>query len=197
MNTIKKIGIFFSTLIFRGKWSNENGMSVYFPYNDDIARSIASLFIKKNGGTIDRLKLNKLLYFLETTALKEFECSIIGGKYVSFEFGPAISPVADSLKYNSWRNIKCEDITVTLLGEVDDSCLSEWIKELVDRIYNEFGHMGTWDISRYSHERENCPEWIPTKRGDVNDITIKDIVGEATSDLEDLARDLHVFNKIH
>lgn len=197
MNYIRKLYRHFSLLLLGKKFFSNREMSFYFPYNKELANAIAASFIKMEGGSIDRIKLNKLMYLLEKKSLMEHESPIIGGMYISFEFGPAISPVDDDIKYNNWKNISYDETKyeVKLLDEnIDTSCLSEWIKELIRDIYDSFGSFSQWELSKYTHDKNKCPEWISTQKGEYNSISIESIVQGNAEDLRALSKNLWLIN---
>lgn len=62
-----------------------------FQFDQSKATDVAARFAKKSGGTINYLLLTKLLYITDREALKRWGRPVIGGDYVSMDYGPVIS----------------------------------------------------------------------------------------------------------
>lgn len=167
---------------------------IYFPYNSEKAEAIAYRFAELEGGKIDKLKLTKLIYLLERKSIKEQESPIIGGYYVSFQNGPAISPVLDDIDKDCWESLReRSDYLIHIQGNIDQCVLSEWENEEIIEIYSKFGKMNQFELVQYTHE--NCPEWEEVEKGSCRPIDITKILDRDTSELEALANDLNIFSK--
>ena len=68
---------------------------IRFKFNEKKTTQVASLFIEKEGGTINYMKLIKLLYFADREALVSWERPLTGDTYFSMKHGPVLSNVLD------------------------------------------------------------------------------------------------------
>ncbi len=98
---------------------------------------------------------DKLYETLDRTAIVEEGYPIIGGKYVSMKLGPVVSPLLNDLNECNWTGFLLSEskYDVSLENAVYSSDLiSEWLHELIRRIYSEFGNMNEWQLSDYTHD---------------------------------------------
>lgn len=162
----------------------------YFPYNAELAGAIVARFATLAGGTIDKLKLVKLMYLLDRTSIIEEGYAVIGGKYVSMPLGPVISEFLDDIDRDRWSNIHLDGHKVTLVGsESHADLLSEWVEELIERIYSEFGKMRSFDLVEALHH--DCTEWSDPGRSS-KPILISSIPGCEGEEIEAYARELEM-----
>ena len=168
----------------------------YFPYNHELARAVAARFIQLEGGIINKMKLMKLMYLLDREAICEDGCAIIGGRYMSFQYGPLVSEELDAANYNRWAGITINGFDLQLSG--DDygfDLLSEWVEEKIQAVYSKFGKMTQFELSDYTHQKENCPEWVDPTPKKTEYITLRDIAGDKADEVEALAQELSMFAK--
>lgn len=161
-----------------------------FPFDRDAARAAALYFTLQEGGSINKMKLVKLMYITERTSLREAESPVFGGMYLSMEFGPLISEVLDALNFDYWQGLVKDgyDIKVLPGTSVPREHFSEWSLELLQRIYEQYGKMDQWKLSELTHEQFS--EWKDPGRGRREIINISDIVPESGAELESLAAEL-------
>lgn len=167
----------------------------YFPYNSDLAKAIAAEFIRLEGGYMNKMKLIKLMYLLDRTAIVEEGYAVIGGKYVSMKYGPVVSPLLNDLNESNWTgfHLNSDKHYVSITPEAHQADLiSEWVHELIQRIYEQFGNMNQWDLSEYTHA--NCPEWIDpgTSRAPID---IRTIAGDNAPEVDAFAQELTVLSR--
>lgn len=170
----------------------------YFPYNHELARAVAARFIQLEGGVINKMKLMKLMYLLDREAICEDGCAIIGGCYMSFPYGPIVSEELDAANYNAWRGILKSDSGYYLQlngGDYGFDLLSEWVEEKIQAVYNKFGKMTQFELSDYTHQKENCPEWKNPSPKKTEYISLRDIAGDKADEVEALAQELSMFAK--
>jgi uncharacterized phage-associated protein len=126
---------------------------------------MAAYLLKKRGGRMSYMKLIKLLYLAERQAMAKWGESMSGDKFVSMPHGPVLSGTLDLINGDSeeyWdKFIKSEpDHEISLLQNVeiedlDELCLAEM--KILDKVFDEFGKMGRFEISKYTHDY--CKEW--------------------------------------
>lgn len=162
----------------------------YFPYNSELAKAVAAEFVKLEGGSINKMKLIKLMYLLDRTAIKEEGYAVIGGKYVSMKLGPVVSPLLNDLNECNWFDFHLDENKYIVSIEQKDygsALISEWLHELIRRVYSEFGSMNKWQLSDYTHA--NCPEWSDPGNSS-SPIDIKLIAGDSADEVDALAQEL-------
>ncbi|MEP7246468.1 MAG: Panacea domain-containing protein [Gammaproteobacteria bacterium] len=142
---------------------------------------MAALFAAKQGGAINVLKLNKLLYLADRESMSRHGCPISFDRLASMPHGPVlsqslnlISGLSDSAKWDEWIT-DCDNYDVGLTHKFvrdDLDQLSDADIEVIDEVWKQFGHMTKYALRDYTHE--NCPEWkdpdgssIPIKHFDV------------------------------
>ena len=165
----------------------------YFPYNADLAGAIVAKFVTLAGGSIDKIKLVNLMYLLDRTAIIEEGYAIVGGRYFSLPYGPVISEFLDDVDHGRWDHIYLKGHDVTLVGsERHAELLSEWVEELAERIYAQFGEMPSFDLVDILHRE--CKEWVDPA-GSSKLIPIRSIPGCVGEEVEAYARELEMMSR--
>lgn len=141
-------------------------------YNEKKAAQVAAFFLHRANGQMPILKLMKLMYLAERSSYQEFGEPIIGDKLVSMDHGPVLSVTYQHINgelhsveggWDTWVSGR-ENYDVSL---VDASCirtpgqdlleLCDGDIEVMEKTWQEFGHMTKWQIRDYTHA--HCPEW--------------------------------------
>ena len=159
------------------------------------AAQLCAYFAGKNAGTIEKLKLIKLLYFAERRFISENHHPMLFDEYYSLPHGPicssALNGINGVIHEEIWDNyiarngnivVAIKTLTRDELDDVSDAELT-----VVDDIWREFGHMTASQLRNYSHE--NCPEYTKTEgRIPISYKQILRAVGEEDADI--LASDI-------
>lgn len=137
-------------------------------------------------GTIEHVKLIKLLYAIDRMAIKELGFPLSGDSYYSMSKGPILSRTLDLIrgKYSGdeqkeWSSLIGElssSFTLALLNSVDQlplDQLSDAEIELIELVWRELGTAGVWDIVDWTHAA--FPEWEDPGSSSTR-ITIESIV---------------------
>ena len=162
----------------------------YFPYNADLAGAIVAKFVTLAGGAMDKIKLVKLMYLLDRTAIIEEGYAIVGGRYFSLPYGPVISEFLDDVDRGRWDDVRLNGTDVTLVGtEHHAELLSEWVEELAERVYAQYGGMPSFDLVDILHRE--CKEW-EDPAGSSKLISISSIPGCEGEEVEAYARELEM-----
>ncbi len=132
------------------------------------AAQLCAYFAGKSAGTIEKLKLIKLLYFTERKFLSENHHPMLFDEYYSLPHGPICSSTLNGIDGiihgEIWDNYIARNGNVVVaikhlsrddLDEVSDTELA-----VVDDIWRDFGQMTASQLRNYSHE--NCPEYTET-----------------------------------
>jgi uncharacterized phage-associated protein len=136
-------------------------------FNERKAAQLAAFFALRSGGSINVLKLVKLVYLSDREFLKRYDSPILFDRLVSMPHGPVNSftygYVSGQLVSEKWDEF-IADRALHDVGVVDKEVhvsdldeLSEAELEILGHVWIEFGHMSGWEIRNYTHE--NCEEW--------------------------------------
>jgi uncharacterized phage-associated protein len=132
------------------------------------AAQVATFFALKQGGSINVLKLAKLLYLGEREHLSRHDLPILFDSFVSMDHGPVTSTTLDYVNgYQEDRanwdafisdragydvGVTSEKLTVDDLDELSDAEI-----ETLEAVWAQFGRMDRYAIRDWTHE--HCGEW--------------------------------------
>jgi uncharacterized phage-associated protein len=136
------------------------------PDNERKATQAAAYLLQKRGGQMSYMKLIKLLYYADRTALARFGRPITTDRYVSMDRGPVLSHVLDlatdgdvpgeELIWSAAISEPIENYEVRLNVDPGDDELSEAEIEVLEEIFKRFGHLSRWELVELTHK---LPEW--------------------------------------
>lgn len=179
-------------------------------FNERKAAQAAAWFLQRQGKAMSHLKLIKLLYLADRAALAEYGFSITGDRLVSMPHGPVLSKTLDLINgyeqrvedgWEAWISDR-ENHTVALrergaLGTNLDE-LSAAEMDVLNRVWQQFGHMDQWALRDYTHDPKNCPEW-QDPQGSAMPITFQrlfEALGRSTHDAKLLAERIEEQDRI-
>lgn len=149
------------------------------------ATEVACLFLEREGGTMNIMKLVKLVYLLDRLALERVGVPVAGGMCFSMRNGPVNSALLDLINAGSLWGEKNDDWEryisdrsgheVKLRKKPKIQNLSPFEVRLVEEIYKAHGHRDQWSLVKWCHK--HCKEWTPLEEGRV--IIPLDDIGEA------------------
>lgn len=124
------------------------------------ATQVASRFLEKSGGRMSHLALVKLVYIVDREALARWGRPVSGGDYYSLPHGTVISPVVDLMQRiegfdepSFWTTHMTKmGNEMQLLKAAGDEDLSAAEVELVDAVFEQWGHLNKWDLCNRTHE---------------------------------------------
>jgi hypothetical protein len=144
-----------------------------FSFNLPKTTEAACLLLEREGGTMNILKLVKLVYLLDRLALERVGVPVAGGTCFSMQNGPVNSALLDLINAGSlWgeKDDKWERYIsdrsgheVKLRRKPKVQHLSPFELELVDEIYKIHGHRDQWALVKWCHK--HCKEWTPLDEG--------------------------------
>jgi len=149
-------------------------------YREDKTTQAAGHFLSLSEGSINYMKLIKLLYFADRQALLSFGRPITFDSYVSMKNGPVLSFTLDRINtkgdgdYCSYWHEYISDpnnYIVDLNKDTPVDMLSKAEIDTLNKIWNEFGEFSEWDLVEKSHD---LPEW-QDPNGSTRPIEIVDI----------------------
>jgi uncharacterized phage-associated protein len=165
-------------------------------FDEEKATQATALFLKLRGGRMHYLKLIKLLYLADRTALLDWGIPITSDRYVSMDNGPVLSGVYSLITEERPKPIWAQFISaplgeyeIELLKEAPKNRLSRAEERLIQDIFAKWGSSNRWDIVRYLH---TLSEW-KNPNGSSLPIHIHDILkagGESESEIRATIREL-------
>lgn len=125
----------------------------------------AGVVMRHLGKRVSRLRLLKILYIAERTAIKDRGHPIIGGKIVAMNNGPLHSAVYDLIKGNhpdepSWSRFITNDgpRDLTLTDEPGVEFLSEYEINLLNETTDLHNDLDDFDLADVTHSFEEWKE---------------------------------------
>lgn len=138
-------------------------------FSEERTAQMAAYLLSKKGLQMAYIKLLKLLYLADRSALLKWGESITGDCFVSMPQGPVLSQTYDLIKsgtassnegWDYWIRDE-KNYEVSLIQEnINRDCfdeLSDSELEILDDVLFEFGSMGKFEIVKYTHD--HCAEW--------------------------------------
>lgn len=130
---------------------------------------MAAFFAKKQGGTINVLKLMKLLYLSDRESMSRTGMPITFDGMVSMPHGPVLSRTLNMLSgqtdegtadlWEEWISDK-ESHKVNVIRNAERADLDELSDsdiESMEKVWADFGRMGGFALRDWTHA--HCPEW--------------------------------------
>ncbi len=137
-------------------------------FNVRKAAQVAAFFARESGGTINVLKLVKLIYLANRIAMERNDFPLINDNLVSMDHGPVNSLTFDYIngcqeERSEWEKL-ITDRAYYAVGLVDQNVSVDDFDELSDadlealaKTWQQFGHLDKWELRDYTHD--HCPEW--------------------------------------
>lgn len=138
------------------------------------AAQIAAQYIQHAGGSIEKLKLIKLLYLTERESVATRGRPIIYDEYYSLKDGPICSNTLNGLNHQSdadvWKEYVGIDGNITRflpkkLTEDDADEISKSDHKVIAAVWEKFGYMTASQIRKWTHD--HCPEYSEVVSGRV------------------------------
>ncbi|MBL4806950.1 MAG: SocA family protein [Rhodobacteraceae bacterium] len=137
-----------------------------YGYKERKAAQVAAFFTIKSGGTINVLKLTKLLYLSERESMSRFDEPMFFDRLVSMDFGPVPSITLNLINRNvendHWSaflgqrmNMDIEVMPGIDLDDLDD--LNRADLRILSSLWDQFGGFDRFALAKWTHD--NCPEW--------------------------------------
>lgn len=134
-------------------------------FREDKATQAAARLLSHGGGSMNLLKLVKLLYLAEREALIRWGRPITMDILCSLPHGPVLSNVLNLINEEPdpeypryWHEVVSErkNYDVELIGEAISDHLSRVEVELLDETYKKYGRLTKWQLRDLTHK---LPEW--------------------------------------
>lgn len=171
-------------------------------FREDKATQAAALLLRWAGGSMNYMKLIKLLYLADRAALVRWGRPITFARAVSMKHGPVLSEVLDLINEGNppgtlslWNRAISSpaNYEVRLRGDCPADDLSDAEEGVLADVFREYGRLDPWPLVDLLHG--TLPEWIPTSGAipiQYRDILLNEgwteaEVAEVVSELENLA----------
>lgn len=141
-------------------------------YNARKAAQTIAFFAMKNGTRpLEVIKAVKLIYLADRESVRRFGFPIQDEDRVSMPHGPVNSATYSMIngEYDAtasgWADFvrDREDNSLSLarddLTEDDLDELSDADIDVLNAVWDQFGHMGKWQLRDWTHVQANVPEW--------------------------------------
>ena len=135
-------------------------------FSTERVAQIAAEYSRREGGSINIIKLSKLIYLSDRISMERHGAPITYDRLVSMDHGPVPSRTLnlingyESSEWDRWmtgrENHQVSAVRMDFSRQDLDE-LSDADMEIITDIWNEFGSMDQWELSQYTHE--HCPEW--------------------------------------
>ncbi len=141
-------------------------------YDERRSAQAAAYLLFRAGGSLDVIKLVKLMYLSERLSLQRYGEPISGDRMVSMPHGPVLSITNDHINgalrsvdggWDTWvadragHKVALRDPSMVRSPDADLLRLSESDLEVLDETWAAFGHWDKWNLVKHTHSK--CPEW--------------------------------------
>lgn len=150
-------------------------------FNEIKTTQAAAYFLIKNKGSERYLKIIKLLYLADRSAINQIGLPITGDRYVSMPRGPVTSQTLDLINYSPdpskasyWHDYISapRNYCIMLNNNPGVGQLSQAEMDVLDEVYDKFGTMNVWALVEYTH---HLPEYKDPEGSSIP-IQIEDIL---------------------
>jgi len=166
------------------------------------AAQLCAYFAIHEGGTIEKLKLIKLVYLTERKCLEDWHRPILFDELFSLPHGPICSSTLNGINgaihENIWddfvaRNgneiVAMKSFKRDNLDEISDAEV-----EIAANIWKRFGHLSASQLRNYTHE--HCPEYTETEgRIPISYRELLEAVGTDAAQAEAIEREIADFRR--
>ena len=134
-----------------------------FVFDEHRAAQAASILLDRAGGSMEYIKLIKLLYLADRAALIETGSPITGDHYVSMKHGPVPSKVLNLIKQpmpredSIWHQyVQRQHFDAVLVDTAACDQLAEYDADLLNSVFDSYGSWRSWAVVDHTH---SLPEW--------------------------------------
>jgi uncharacterized phage-associated protein len=179
---------------------------IRFRFNERKAAAAASLLLELAGGTMEYLRLIKLLYYADRESLDTLGRPISGDRYYSLPHGPVLSRVYDLVKaivfgptgtdVGPWGDHieGAGRYGLHLKKQPDMGALSEAEVNILTQVFRQYRERDKWDLRDGTHA---LPEWNDPG-GSAREIRVEmilEVLGKSDSEIEEIRQ--HALETAH
>ena len=132
-------------------------MALQFKYNQPKAIQVVGWFLHKHGGSINKLKLVKLVAFADREHLFRNGRPIVGGHYSALPYGPVPLEFLEALDVDPGVFLsRIEGHNLVSANEpLNEEILSQSDLEILEDVNDRLGHMDQFALSDSTHGWES------------------------------------------
>jgi len=162
-------------------------------YREKKATQAAALLVRLGGGSMNYMKLGKLLYFAERASVLKLGRPILFDTCVSMEHGPVLSRTLDSINgknmsaapsWNHFISAKADFSVSLIVSDVPTDELSAGEERMLQETFAQFGHLTQYQLRDYAHD--HFREWKNPGKSTLP-ISVRDILQAENYSDEDIA----------
>ena len=136
-------------------------------YKEEKSAQIAAFFVEREGGKIPHLKLIKLMYIADRMSMEKTGFPMTYDRMKSLPHGPILDQTLNFIDSKptpmpeSWAKFlekECRH-TLTLHEEMEFSSLSLNDIDILNDVYDTYGHLGKYALRDLTHDPLHFPEW--------------------------------------
>lgn len=149
-------------------------MRLRFETNHEKATQALNYLALQQGGSINKMKALKLIFFADRYHLRMHGRPVLGDSYWAMSYGPVPSMAMNLAEGDQYldecerayaqRYLRSSDdgYVVASIAEVDEDVFSDSDVEALDFAWEHFGHLSEWRLAALSHA---YPEWKKHREG--------------------------------
>ena len=170
------------------------------------AAQVVAFFALKSGGSINVLKLAKLVYLAEREFMDRFDAPMFYDGLVSMPDGPVASITLNLINGNledvHWSAFvsRRKGYDVHAAPKITDNtlkALSRADRRVLNDLWDRFGEWDKYKLRDWTHVKENVPEWADPQ-GSSNPIHHEDVFRSLKKDDSlALAGEVHEYRRLH
>lgn len=157
-------------------------------------------FVRKAGGSAEKLKLIKLVYLADRLSFARRGKPINFDSYFSLPHGPVASSALNGMDHQlrdaAWDALaQAEDRRdIRVVGDVREDHLSRADRAILDATWDEFGGMTASQLRNWTHK--NCPEYVEVGPAASLPIDLSEILAQVgIADPGNSAREIRTLQK--
>lgn len=143
-------------LVIEGHWCAV--MEIEFTYERDRASQAVLWLLHRHGGSLDKLKLVKLVFLADREHLARYGRPVVGGCYFAMLHGPVCSELLDDINQSGSAAppsggppFNLHGTQVQSRGPATEEMLSESDIEILHEVDRRFGQMDPFRLRDYTH----------------------------------------------
>jgi uncharacterized phage-associated protein len=143
-------------------------LAMPFSFSHRKATQALNFFARRSGGSINKMKALKLVYFADRYHLRKYGRPVVGDEYLAMNYGPVASGTKDLAEMSDFLGEEEEryakkffepsetGIRFTSLASVDDKVFSKSDREALAFAWDRFGRAAEFTLSKLTHR---YPDW--------------------------------------
>jgi uncharacterized phage-associated protein len=147
--------------------TRETNMCTHLTFKYETATQALNYLAVKSGGTINKMKALKLIFFSDRYHLRKYGRPVTNDEYLAMSYGPVASGVKDIAEMSVFLDSKVEEYAkksiqpeprynYRSLSAVDTDVFSESEIEALNYAWDHFGCMSEFILADLTHQ---YPEW--------------------------------------